>query len=485
MATITPIVNVTISVSPTFPQREGFGILNIIGSSLALPIGERLRFYASLVEVGIDHAASSEEYKAARIAFSQVPQPSRIAISRRYAAAVAAELLGGPVSASIATYTGITTGAFAITTDGTVKQVVTINLTGAASMNAIAALIQTRVQAVATGATVVWLGNRFKVTSGTTGATSSISFASAPASGTDISAILGLDAASGGKTTQGAAVESITDSLNNLQLFNSAWYGFALTDEANEAQKLEASAWAEASVKVHGLSTRAANNKDASSTASIGYQLKTLLYRRTLAFYDANDAYPAVSALARGLSVDYTAPDSAITLKFKTLPGITVDSLTETERLALVGNFVNYYTTFGTAAMVAEGVMSSGVFFDEVTGLDALKVEIEDRVFAKLYSNPTKVPQTDKGVAQIVQAVEGAFSQFVTNGFLAPAQWNGADLGQIENGDFLPKGYYVFAAPVASQSQVQRAARIAPPISAIACGAGALHSVNIGVNFQR
>lgn len=487
MTDINKVVQVTISSSPTFPAQEGFGLMNIVGSSATLPIGDRFRFYGDLAAVGVDYSANSEEYKAATSWFSQNPKPIKLAISRRFATAVAGELIGSSgITTVLATYQAITTGSFGVSVNGVLKQVTGLDFSAAASLNAIAAIIQTRlIAATAAGATCVFQNGRFILTSNTTGPASTMGFAVAPLAGVDVSALLGLAAANGGKVTAGSAIESITTALNNLQIINGSWYGVALTNEATETEILEAAAWVEALVKVHAANSTNANNKDASSVLSLSYKSKAAGYRRTLVEYDDNDPYAAVSAFARAFTVNFSQPNSTITLMFKQQPGVSVTALTETERHALEGNNCNYYTLWGDVAMLAKGVMSDGTFFDEVQGLDALQLEIENSVFSYLYSRPTKVPQTDKGVATLVQRVEKAFDVFVSNGMLAPGQWDGDDLGTVKSGDFLPKGYYAVAGRVADQPQVDRDARQAPPISAIALGAGAIHGVAIGVTFQR
>lgn len=486
MTDINKIVNVTISTTPTFTARAGFGLMNIIGVSASLPLGQRYRTYEDLTDVGVDFGANTEEYKAAQRYFSASPKPNILAISRRFNAAVAGELLGGAgISRVLSDYTGITTGSFSITIDGVLKQVTGLDFSGAASLNAVAAIIQTRLIAAQAGTTAVLQdATRFKLTSGTTGPTSTISYAGIPAAGVDVSTLLGLTAATGAVVSTGSAIEAIATSLDKIQLTNDAWYGFSLTNEATEAERISAAGWAEAMIKKHYANLTNVNNLDPASVLSLGYLLHNVGYRRTLAVYNT-DPYAAVAAAGRELTVDFDQPNSTITLKFKQLPSIPVVALTETQRGALTTNKVNYYTAFGGNAMLAEGVMSNGTFSDEVSGLDWWQVEIEDDVFSELYTAPTKIPQTDKGVARLVQAAERACEKAVSNGLLAPGIWTGAALGTIDTGDFLSKGYYVFAAPVADQSTPDRDARIAPPISIIARGAGALHSANIGVTFIR
>ncbi len=71
------------------------------------------------------------------------------------------------------------------------------------------------------------------------------------------------------------------------------------------------------------------------------------------------------------------------------------------------------------------------------------------------------------------------------NGLLAPGVWNSGGFGILKQGDFLPKGFYVYNAPVASQTQNDRAARMAMPIQIAAKLAGAIHSVDVAVTVNQ
>jgi hypothetical protein len=170
---------------------------------------------------------------------------------------------------------------------------------------------------------------------------------------------------------------------------------------------------------------------------------------------------------------------------FKQLPGIGADALTETNKLQLESYNLNFYTTFGTFTMMANGVTGSGRFFDEVMGLDWLQSTVQTNVVAELTGAVTKIPQTDAGVAKLVSAITMALKQGVTNGLLAAGVWTGDPVGEKATGSFLADGFYVYAQPVSQQSTVSRAAREAPAITAICIGAGAIQSCAITINFQR
>jgi hypothetical protein len=59
--------------------------------------------------------------------------------------------------------------------------------------------------------------------------------------------------------------------------------------------------------------------------------------------------------------------------------------------------------------------------------------------------------------------------------------WNSNGFGQLAEGDFLQKGYYVYALPIAQQNPTDRAARKAPPIKIAAKLAGAIHHADINI----
>jgi hypothetical protein len=55
----------------------------------------------------------------------------------------------------------------------------------------------------------------------------------------------------------------------------------------------------------------------------------------------------------------------------------------------------------------------------------------------------------------------------------------------LKQGDFLAKGFYVYAPSVNLQSQADRAARKSVPIQVAFKLAGAVHTVDISITIQR
>ena len=491
---VSSVVNVSIAVGAVFPARAGFGTLNIITAETGvIGIAERIRSYSNLDGVTADWPADSEVVAAATAYFSQQPKPTQLRVSTRYPTAQAAQLRGGSVvddATNLGIFNAITDGSFDITMDTVQNDVTGLNFSGAADMDAVAVIIETALQLEAGGSyaasTCVYDQGRFFINSGSTGVTSTINFLSAvdPVTGTDISSLLQMRQGEGTKT-DGVDAETITASLNTIQNINPDWYGFMFTKEVRDGVQINAedavvaaAAWAEARVKVFGNTSNDLDVLDSVTTTDIASVLKLAAYRRTITTFSSYpDQYPSASILGRAFTVNFSQPNSTLTLKFKQMPGITVEDLTVSQKSVLDSKKANALIEVGASFMYAESWMASGVFFDEVHGIDWLQNAIETNVFGYLLTRTTKVPYTNKGIAAIEQQVIKALDEAVVNGLIAP--------GETIDGEFLGTGYKTIIIPAEDINQSDVEARHYPGLSFVVLGAGAIHSVQINGVFER
>lgn len=285
------------------------------------------------------------------------------------------------------------------------------------------------------------------------------------------------------------SVETLLQAVNAcLQYTN--WYGLAIADSADlvEADVISVAAAIEASSlsRILAVTTADVNVLVSGNTDNIGYKLKTAGYARTFWQYSSSSKYAAISAFGRAFTVNFSGSNTTITLKFKTEPGITYETLTTAQAAAIDainGNVYVYYAN--DTAIIQQGVMANGDFFDERHGLDWLQNYVQTNLYNLLYTSTTKIPQTDAGVTRLMTNVEASLDQAVNNGLIAPGVWNGGPIGQIESGDTLTKGYYVHADAVANQAQSDREARKSPVIQAAIKLAGAIHYGDVQINVVR
>jgi len=491
MIPVSSVVNVSIAIGATFPARKGFGTLNIVTAETGvIGTAERIRSYSNIDGVVADWDATTEVNKAATAYFGQQPKPTSLKVSTRYPTDQAAELRGGSVVSATALLL-ISDGSFAISIDGDAQDITALDFTDTeTTLDDIAASIQTALRVVATGgytlSTCIHDGSRFFITSGTTGVTSTISFLTvvSPATGTDISSLLQMQQGEGTKA-DGFAAETITASLDAIQNVDPDWYGFMFTKEVRDLVVINAenavdaaASWAEARVKVFGNTSNDLDVLDSVTTNDIASVLQTAKYRRTMTTFSSFAAqYPSASILGRAFTVNFDQPNSTITLKFKQMPGITVEALTQNQKAVLDSKSANALITVGASVMFAESFMADGVFFDEVHGVDWLTDAIETNVFGYLLTRTTKVPFTDKGTAALEQQTIKALDEAVVNGFIAP--------GTTIDDEFLPLGYKTTLIAVADVSASNKTARQYNGLSFVILGAGAIHGVQINGVFER
>lgn len=274
------------------------------------------------------------------------------------------------------------------------------------------------------------------------------------------------------------ATETTAETLTALDDIDGSWYGFAFTKEARtEAIMLSAADWAEARTKIYFACTNDVNAYDSLSETDIAYLLSQKSLSRTILTYSSSvDQYPEASLAGRAFSVDFTEGNPSITMKFKQLPGITVENLSYSKKLALDAKHCNALISIAGNFMYAEGVMCGGRFFDEVHSLDWLQNAIQTNVFGLMYSKG-KIPYTNTGVSMLAQQVSKALAEGVRGGLLAP--------GVTNTGEVLSKGYKVVTLPVSLVSASDKEARLYNGISFTAMGAGAIHGVTINGTFER
>jgi hypothetical protein len=478
--------SVTAILSPTATPRGNFGTLLILGDSNVISGAERLREYADLTSVALDFGTSAAEYLAANLYFAQSPKPpASLFIGRWLRTATAAFAKGGTLSSAeqlMSAWTTVTNGSVKFTIDGTARSATSLNFSAATTLTGVAALITTGL----TGGVVTWNGSQFIVTSSTTGASSTISYATVPASGSDIGPQLKMTADTNAVLTQGYAAETPVAAVSALITISNQWYGctFAASTMPTDAQVLAVASTIEASNRIYGVASSASDILDAGSTSDLASSLKALLTRRTLIQYSGT-AYAIVSFLARAFVVDFNGSNTTLTMMYKQEPLIVAENLTSTQASTLKTKRCNVYAAYSNGAFIVQyGMMSGPVWFDEQHGLDWLVNAIETDVFNLFYNNTTKIPQTNSGVNQVLATIAKTIDGAVRNGFVAAGVWDADGFGQIERGDYLDSGYYLFSPPINDQSSAERTARTITIQAAIKL-AGAIQQCAITLNVNR
>lgn len=477
---VSRVVNVAVEMSPTAAALRNFGSCLILGDSDIIDTDERIRLYSSISDIATDFGISSREYLAAQAFFSQSPQPTQVYIGRWAKSATAGRLRGRTLSSAeqdISLFTAITTGTLSLTIDGASKSMASIDLSAETNLNGVASQISS---ALGVSGSCAWTGERFVITSATTGTSSTVAT-------TDTGTLSSLMGFAGSATSvAGVAAESLASAITALLDYNT-WYMVCVAPDASDDSIVEAAGLIEAASpsRMIGFTTQNSTEIDSTASSTLGSSLKGLGYNRTILVYSSDSPVAAASVFGRMATINFEGSNTTLTLKFKQLPGVTAENLRSSQAEALKSHNVNAFCAYqNDTSILQEGITSGGWFIDETHGLDWLQNRVETDLWNLLYTSK-KVGQDESGATAIVSCVNKSLEQGVTNGLIAPGVWNGDAFGALESGDTLSTGYYVYIQPFDEQSQSDREARKAPPIQIAVKLKGAVHFINVTITVNR
>ena len=489
---VSRLISVDVNLAPTAAQAPNLNRLVIIGSSDVIDTDTRVVSFTDLASIATAFGTSAPEYKAAALWYAQRPSPIQLYIGRWAETATKGLLVGGALSPAqqlLSVFTAVANGGFKIGVDGNaVVNVTGINLTGVTNLNGVASQINAALVAAPVAASVAWDGLRFTFKSNTTGIASEIAPLQAPNAGTNLAPLMNGTLALGARAVNGIAAESALAAVSIIDSLPTGIYAFMFAATAiDDSDHLDVAGYIEAASRKHvyGLTSSSPGALDSAVDTDIGSLLKAAGYTRTVPQF-SNTPYAVASLFGRILTTNFDANSSMITLMFKQEPGVTAELLTTQQADSLEAKNYNVFVAYDNdTAIIQYGVVSSGLFFDEVYGTDWLRYRVQNDLFNALYTNTRKIPQTDAGMAILATVIEGSLAAAVNNGLVGPGYWTDGGFGQLSTGDFLSSGFYVYTPPIATQSVSDRAARKSVAYVVAAKLAGAVHSVDVLINVNR
>jgi hypothetical protein len=492
------LIKVDVVLSPTGAQFLNMDTLLIVSDDAAIKVDERIRSYADIDSVAGDFGSSGPVFTAAETFFAQTPAPEGVYVGRWARTATNGFLVGGTLTTAqqlLSNFTAVVNGGFHVSVNGGASTNVTgINLSGALNLNGVATLISTAMTGAGLGAVMTWDGERFQIQSTTTGATSSVSFLTAPTAGVDLSPLLAMNnvPGNGARTVVGIAAETPLAAITALDQQATYWYGlmFAASTMPTTNDMSAVAAFIDASEStgrphVFGATTQEAGAIDATSTTDLAAVIHTLAPKRTFTVYSSTNAYAAAALFGVAFTTDWAGENTAYTLMWKQANNVVAEQLRTNEADALQNKRCNVFVAYSNETSIVQyGTMAGLYFFDEVHGTDWLANQIQVNEW-NILCGARKIPQTDPGTARLLAGAEAACIQGIRNGLGAPGVWRSDPFGVVKTNDFLPKGYYCFAPPVATQAQADRAARkkVTQQIGFVL--AGAIHTAHVIVNVSR
>ena len=209
---------------------------------------------------------------------------------------------------------------------------------------------------------------------------------------------------------------SIDAALNAIANENNDWYG-VVVDQAMVANFADVASWVETAKKFAIFWITDVNAYDASKATDLASVLKLANRNRSAVVWHATPTggadYPDAAWMGEGFPYE---PGTS-TWAYKTLNGVTPDTLLASQETALKGKNCNYYTTVGGVSITQEGKVASGEYIDIIIGTDWIEARLREAVYSALVNN-RKIPYDDTGIAMIEGLVKGVLNEAASKGIL-------------------------------------------------------------------
>lgn len=371
----------------------------ILTQNALQPSDSLLTFY-NADDVGLYFGTSSDEYKSASIYFTGFTNctafPSALYFAGFAATAQAAWLLGTSLVGEPLTYFQAISGTLSIVVDGTTYTAASLNLSSATSIGgsegtSVINLIKTGLSWSGSNKPVItWDAtlSKFKITSSTTGATSTIAYAT----GTTATA-LGLIA---GVLSQGSAVETATNAMAKIKALSSNWATFTTMWEPTNSDAVLFAQWTQTQndkflFVCHDSDPLAATTTPYS--AGIGAIMAADQFDGVLCVWaSAGAKYLAAMACGVAGALNWNTLNGRATLKFRQQSGLasyvtTVTKQSDAENL--IANGYTYYGTYSASGLgniyniLADGALAGSRFkwFDTYVGQIFLNSQLALSIF--------------------------------------------------------------------------------------------------------
>lgn len=473
----------------------------MLTANTAVPAGS-VSSFADATSVSNFFGATSDEATLAAVYFNgydnSTQKPGALLFAQYPTAPVAGYLRGASLASMTLTQLQATpAGTMTVTVDGVSKTSSSINLSSATSFSNAATIIAS---AFTSGPSVTFDAQRqaFVITSNTTGAASSVSFAS----GAVATALL-LTQVTGAVTSAGAAAATPAAFMTALLGKALNWAGFMTVFEPILADKIAFATWASQQNNrfVYAAWDTDVTATQSGNTTSFGPQLNTLALSGTVALTaDQNVAAlqgTTMQALARPLaaltlgylaSLDFGRTNGRTTFAYRgqagLLAGVTDSSVGDN----LIANGYNFYGNYATSSQQFM-LMQPGSVSGRFAWLDSYANEIWlnaalQQALLSFLSAIGSVPYNADGYTQIETVMQtpinaalnfGAIRQGVTLSGSQIVQVNSSS-GKVIDTVLSSRGWYVQIKDPGAQVRGQRQS---PSITLWYCDGGSIQQLTM------
>ena len=193
----------------------------------------------------------------------------------------------------------------------------------------------------------------------------------------------------------------------------------------------------------------------------------------------------AAGMMGVAMGYGFNAKKTPFALCYKSIATATANSITQTDVNTVKAVNGNVYVARTKAgAKIESGATASGLRYDEILYIDMIASEIQEGIYDAIANSLTKLPMSDATTSLFIGEIYQILERYYNIGVLADSIWRGNSVGEINPGDVVEHGYFAFADSFDTQSEADRNAHKAMPITVIICLTGSVESIVINLDVQ-
>lgn len=445
-------------------------------------------FLASVYFLGFDNSHK----KPGSILFAQYPT-----------APVAGWLRGFNTGLSLTELQALSPGTLALTVAGTLETSSSINLSSASSFSNAASLIQAAFTSPPFTVTYDSISGGFVFTTTATGASETIT----PCTTSALATSLGLTAAAGAVTSQGAAAATPGPFMDSIVDITQDWATFMTVFDpdngSGNANKLLFAAWANGQDDEYAYvawDTDITPTEEQPATSSLGYLLNQGNSSGTYVHWAPDSTQGPIKAAficGAAASIDFTQLNGRITFAFRSQTGLVADVTNQSvahnlggdpQSIGSRGNYYNFYGAYATRndqfvwenrGFVSGPFLWFDSYINQIWLNNALQLAIME-----LFQNTYSIPYNAQGYALIEAACLDPINAAVNFGAIRPGvTLSQSQIAEVNNSagvdvasTIQQRGWYLLIAD--AQPQV-RAARASPPCTLFYIDGQSVQAINL------
>lgn len=468
----------------------------LLSASPLIPASQLVLPFPDAESVGEYFGLTSPEYQAAVVYFlgynNSFKKPRALYVASRIAEARAAWLRGAAWTGTLAELKGAGTGGLSLTVNGEAITVANLSLATATSPSDVAELLQAAINDAEGGAgvTVAYssLTKAWTITSPTTGAASSLSFASAPETGADFATLLGLTEQAGAVLSPGMDALTPAANMEAILDFTENFVCFTTVDQPDEADALALAQWASGKGVAYLYIYWDNDPKllQPNNTATIAAALSEANVGATCGVWNSLDY--AAMIMGTAASIDWERRNGTITFAFKAQDGLAANVVTGTDATNLKAQNMNFMGNYATRNdqfifMYPGAMFGSWTWIDTYLNAVWLNNALQVACMAGFEQTP-RVPYTDAGYALVRAWLQDPVNRALYSGIIDTgvtlSEAQKAELqreaGRDISGELFTDGYVI---EVGDPAPAVRQKRESPECSIWYTYGGSVHHLDI------